>query len=388
MAGQWTGRGATRRFKATQRHSPGASPTANPVGAAKERGSVLSSPSLSALLRPIGAAAFVAACVLFVPALRRPTPPPGASCDLGGPHAAAGDRGARRSSALQQLLPMPASRRRPTATTARARRRSCGRFQRAANLAAIRRRPPPPRSPRCAAPPTARPPINTSGGYDVRPRAPAARKHLGDRIPLRQGMSGHDVRILQDFLQRAGFTTSIDGEFGSGTVRSVKQFETRQQGPVDGIVDAGDIDALRGASALAEGAEARPLRAAADGPGEPRRPRPRRPGHRARRRARAGEQIIAAGNKSPGSPTATAAATARWGTSGYDCSGSVSYALHGAGLLDRPLPSGDFMRWGDGCRPVVTLYANTGHVYMMVAGLRYDTSGRLEGAAARWHART
>ena len=75
----------------------------------------------------------------------------------------------------------------------------------------------------------------------------------------------------------------------------------------------------------------------------------------------------------------------RWRDSGYDCSGSVSFALHGAGLLDTPLDSTGFMSWGvPGKGQWVTNYANSGHSYMIVAGLRFDTSGRAEDGS-RWH---
>jgi hypothetical protein len=66
-----------------------------------------------------------------------------------------------------------------------------------------------------------------------------------------------------------------------------------------------------------------------------------------------------------------------WRDDGYDCSGSVSFALAGAGLLDRPLTSGLFMRYGaPGPGRWITIYANEGHMFMVVAGLRFDTSGR------------
>ena len=59
----------------------------------------------------------------------------------------------------------------------------------------------------------------------------------------------------------------------------------------------------------------------------------------------------------------------------YDCSGSVSYALTGAGLLDSSMPSGSFMRWGSpGRGKWITLFANEGHIYAVIAGLRLDTS--------------
>jgi cell wall-associated NlpC family hydrolase len=69
----------------------------------------------------------------------------------------------------------------------------------------------------------------------------------------------------------------------------------------------------------------------------------------------------------------------------YDCSGSVSYALAGAGLLDAPLTSGGLADWGEpGPGRWITIYANEGHVYMTVAGARYDTSGRSGVFGSRW----
>ena len=60
----------------------------------------------------------------------------------------------------------------------------------------------------------------------------------------------------------------------------------------------------------------------------------------------------------------------------YDCSGSVSYALHGAGLLQKPLDSGSLMRWGvRGKGQWITVYTNPRHVFAVIAGLRFDTSG-------------
>lgn len=69
----------------------------------------------------------------------------------------------------------------------------------------------------------------------------------------------------------------------------------------------------------------------------------------------------------------------RWGKrgKGYDCSGTVSYALHGAGddVLDAPLDSGSFMKWGaSGQGDWVSIYTNRGHAFVVIAGLRLDTS--------------
>ena len=75
-----------------------------------------------------------------------------------------------------------------------------------------------------------------------------------------------------------------------------------------------------------------------------------------------------------------------WSAVGYDCSGSVSFALAGAELLDAPLTSGELAHWGaPGPGRWITIYANDGHVFMDVAGLRFDT-GALPGAGTRWQA--
>jgi hypothetical protein len=63
--------------------------------------------------------------------------------------------------------------------------------------------------------------------------------------------------------------------------------------------------------------------------------------------------------------------------SGYDCSGAVSYALYGGRFLRSPLPSGALMSWGEeGPGDWITVYAHGGHAYVVVAGLRFDTSLR------------
>jgi hypothetical protein len=75
---------------------------------------------------------------------------------------------------------------------------------------------------------------------------------------------------------------------------------------------------------------------------------------------------------------------------GYDCSGTVSFALNAAGLLKRPLDSGSFMRWGaKGPGTWFTIYTNPGHAYVVIAGLRLDTSsaGAGGGKGPRWRAK-
>jgi peptidoglycan hydrolase-like protein with peptidoglycan-binding domain len=337
--------------------------------------------------------AFAAACVLFLPAIA------GADTSIAASEAAApaavaakkvgtgtlrsGDRGPRVK-ALQTLLTQAGFKTSTDgsfgATTAKVVRR----FQRAARL-----RPTGVADGRTIAALQAATNgsavQNASGGFDVRSIATGSH-HLGDRIPLRKGMSGHDVKILQDYLKRAGFTTSVDGEYGASTVKSVRQFETDQQVDPDGVTDAADIDLLRSLidgdastasgsttpvpAALTPGAKATVgsdglAVAPADAPDQV-------------------KQIIAAGNEIAKTPYHYGGGHRRWQDSGYDCSGSVSYALHGAALLDSAPTSGDFAGWGDkGPGQWVTIYAKSSHVYMVVAGLRFDTSGR-SAAGTRW----
>lgn len=69
---------------------------------------------------------------------------------------------------------------------------------------------------------------------------------------------------------------------------------------------------------------------------------------------------------------------------GYDCSGSISYALAAGGLISAPMASGPFMSWGQpGVGSRITVYANAGHAYMVIDGRRYDTSA-LRGGGTRW----
>ncbi len=100
------------------------------------------------------------------------------------------------------------------------------------------------------------------------------------------------------------------------------------------------------------------------------------------------QEIIHAGNMISNSPYVWGGGHGRWLDNGYDCSGSVSFALFAGGLLSSPLTSGGFMNWGEpGPGRWVTIYTNPGHVYMVVAGLRFDTSGRSR-LGSRWQGQT
>ena len=88
------------------------------------------------------------------------------------------------------------------------------------------------------------------------------------------------------------------------------------------------------------------------------------------------KRVIWAGNKIRNLPYIWGGGHGSFNASGYDCSGSVSYALHGAKLLNTTMTSGDLESWGrSGSGKWITIYANSGHTYMHVAGIRFDTSG-------------
>jgi len=95
-------------------------------------------------------------------------------------------------------------------------------------------------------------------------------------------------------------------------------------------------------------------------------------------------QMIEAGNVIARTPYLWGGGHGKWVDKGYDCSGSVSFVLAAAGYLEAPLASGPLMSWGEaGPGKWVTIYAHQGHVWMVVAGIRFDTSGaRVTGS--RW----
>jgi hypothetical protein len=95
---------------------------------------------------------------------------------------------------------------------------------------------------------------------------------------------------------------------------------------------------------------------------------------------------IAAANQIHTKPYVYGGGHARWWMEGYDCSGAVSFALHGAGLLETPMDSSELMGWGEpGPGRWITVYANAGHAFAVIDGLRWDTAGDAHGTGPRWH---
>ena len=198
---------------------------------------------------------------------------------------------------------------------------------------------------------------------------------------LREGMSGGDVTKLQRYLTAAGFATTADGAFGPRTARSVRRFEAAEELRVNGVVPPRDAVAIKDAASepAPEPDEAETPRERAtltkDGLAVPPESAPD-----------AVKKVIAAGNEIAKYPYKYGGGHGQWKDSGYDCSGSVSYALRGARLVKRPMSSGEYVSWGRaGKGDWITVYAHGGHVYMTVAGLRFDTSGARENGGSRWH---
>lgn len=98
------------------------------------------------------------------------------------------------------------------------------------------------------------------------------------------------------------------------------------------------------------------------------------------------KDAIAAANRITDKPYEYGGGHGRWEDSGYDCSGAVSYALHGGGLLNTQRDSSGLARWGkSGPGHWITVYGNSGHAYVVIAGLRFDTSGGRNGESGpRW----
>lgn len=98
------------------------------------------------------------------------------------------------------------------------------------------------------------------------------------------------------------------------------------------------------------------------------------------------QAVIQAGNQIARLPYRYGGGHATWIDTAYDCSASISFAFAAAGLIDAPMVSGDLARWGDpGPGRWITVFANAGHTFMYVAGLRFDTGG-LRATGSRWQA--
>jgi cell wall-associated NlpC family hydrolase len=216
------------------------------------------------------------------------------------------------------------------------------------------------------------------------PAASAAQ--YGSRT-LTLGSRGGDVKLLQRYVSEAGHRAARDGEFGPRTWRALRATERELELHADGVATRREQRAIRravndlGSGGAAYVAPPPPTKVVAGAKGTV------TPDGYAVPPASAPDvvkRVIAAGNAIATTPYKWGGGHASWDDTGYDCSGSVSFALHGGGLLDSTLVSGDFAHWGASGRGTwITIYANSSHVYMVVAGLRFDTSARSR-TGSRW----
>jgi cell wall-associated NlpC family hydrolase len=195
---------------------------------------------------------------------------------------------------------------------------------------------------------------------------------------ISHGATGSDVKHLQRYLTKAGFRTTIDGHYGRRSAAAQKRFERSQRRRADGR-------ATRGEQRLVQRV-ARKRRAPQQNAAQP---PPQQPnstdkavigpdGRTAIAPESAPQQVkdaIAAANRITRKPYRYGGGHGSFEDSGYDCSGAVSYALRGAGLISRPMDSRELMRWGSaGAGEWITVYSNPDHAYVVIAGLRFDTS--------------
>jgi cell wall-associated NlpC family hydrolase len=220
--------------------------------------------------------------------------------------------------------------------------------------------------------------------------APASAEAAYAQRTLQTGSTGSDVKLLQRYLTKAGFRTTQDGHFGRQTSAAQRRFERSQERRVDGRASRGEQRLVRRAAGQASTAPAEQPQSqpqpgnstdkAVIGPD----------GRTAIPPDSAPQQVkdaIEAANRITDKPYRYGGGHGKWEDSGYDCSGAVSYALHGAGLLDQPLDSSGLARWGEAGRGEwITVYAHSGHAYVVIAGLRFDTSsgGSNSGSGPRW----
>jgi peptidoglycan hydrolase-like protein with peptidoglycan-binding domain len=208
------------------------------------------------------------------------------------------------------------------------------------------------------------------GGTTTTATATAARAGsdggLGRRT-LRQGMHGQDVRALQRALTAAGYPTAADGVFGPRTRASLIAYQRANGMRATGVLtrsEARTLNTAKASSTTVPTATAGTATIGADGQLELPAGAPA-----------AVTQIVSAANAIIDAPYVWGGGHASFTSNGYDCSGAVSYALHGAGLLSSPEDSTGLESFGESGRGRwVTVYADAQHAFLVVDGRAFDTA--------------
>jgi peptidoglycan hydrolase-like protein with peptidoglycan-binding domain len=211
-------------------------------------------------------------------------------------------------------------------------------------------------------------PVKRNGGSE----------HLGNRV-LKPGMHGHDVRVLQAYLTVDGYATTVDGDFGPSTKSSVVSWQSANDVADNAVFTYADSRKLRDDVAKVESSPksvSNPTTttptttpgatATIDSDGNATAPASA---------PKVVQEMIAAANSIDTKPYIYAGGHATWNAPGYDCSGSVSFVLHAAGLLSSSEDSTGLESFGaSGPGQWVTIYANAGHTWIVIAGLAFDTA--------------
>ncbi len=217
-------------------------------------------------------------------------------------------------------------------------------------------------------------------GLSGNPGTPSSSRSPWGTKTLKQGMSGSSVTLLQFYLDVAGVPTNVDGQFGSRTKQSVIAFEQGHGLQANGKVNPRDGRALGGVVAQVDSIKpSGKTMIRANGNAAPASDAPS-----------VVKEVIAAANTILHSSYCVGGGHGSWKSNCYDCSGSVSFALHGAHLLSTSEDSTQMESYGaPGKGRWITIYADSGHAFLVVDGRAFDTAdyggpNKPAGDGPRW----
>src|SRR5947209_11992880 len=205
----------------------------------------------------------------------------------------------------------------------------------------------------------------------------AASTRYGHRT-LSVGAHGADIKQLQRYLTILGFRVHADGQFGPVTASRVKSFQRSEHERATGrvtipqerlihrlVIEGAGNGGYEWAPNSKSGNPTSKARLSSDG----------RTAIAPDDAPQQVKDVIAAANRITDKPYRYGGGHGSWNDSGYDCSGSVSYALHGGSFIIQPEDSTTLESFGSsGAGQWITVFANSGHAYLVVAGLRFDTA--------------